>query len=275
MNANLILKLAPLKRFLTVACSGLALLTLCGIASVAEAARQCPDGSPAGAANECPTPVEKSEDDAKYIGGSVPTTMVVGQSYAASVTFQNTGWKTWTAQELYRLGSQNPTDNSTWGTGRVGLPSSVMSGASTTFNFTVRAPLTAGSTAFQWRMVRDGVAWFGGLGYPIYVNVLPSVIKGGIDGINNTVIAGWACSTNLSQSVDVHMYLGGAAGSGNFGGATTANLPSDSGIAAGCGTSATNYRFMFPIDENFILQNGGKAIFIHGLSPVGATSPQF
>ncbi|WP_274396955.1 RHS repeat domain-containing protein [Xanthomonas cucurbitae] len=140
------------------------------------------------------------------------------------------------------------------------------------FNFTVRAPLTPGRTLFQWRMVRDGVAWFGGVGAPTYVNVLPSVIKGGIDGISTTAISGWACSTNLSQSIDVQMYLGGAAGSGTFGGAATANLPSDGGIAAACGTSAANYRFSFPIDENFILQNGSKAIFIHGLSPVGASN---
>lgn len=255
---------------LRVVCRTFALLLVLALPGIAQAARQCPDGSTAGSANECPTPVEKSENDSKYIGGSVPTTMVVGQSYAASITFQNTGWKTWTPQELYRLGSQGPTDNSTWGTGRVALASSVMSGASTTFNFTVRAPLTAGSTLFQWRMVRDGVAWFGGLGYPVYINVLPSVIKGGIDGISTAVISGWACSTNLPQPVDVHMYLDGPGGTGNFIGAKTANLPSEAGVAAACGTSAANYRFSFPIDENFILQNGGKVIFIHGISPVGA-----
>ncbi|PPT47052.1 wall-associated protein [Xanthomonas arboricola] len=247
-----------------------AFLLVLALPGITQAARQCPDGSTAGSANECPTPVEKSENDSKYIGGSVPTTMVVGQSYAASITFQNTGWKTWTSQELYRLGSQGPTDNSTWGTGRVELASSVTSGANTTFNFTVRAPLTAGTKLFQWRMVRDGVAWFGGLGYPVDINVLPSVIKGGIDGINSTVISGWACSTNLAQPVDVHFYLDGPGGTGNFIGAKTANLPSEAGVAAACGTSAANYRFLFPIDENFILQNGGKVIFIHGISPVGA-----
>lgn len=247
-----------------------ALLLVLALPGTAQAARQCPDGSTAGSANECPTPVEKKENDSKYISGSVPTTMVVGQSYAASITFQNTGWKAWTSQEAYRLGSQGPTDNSTWGTGRVELASSVAPGANTTFNFTVRAPLTAGTKLFQWRMVRDGVAWFGGLGYPVDINVLPSVIKGGIDGINSTVISGWACSTNLAQSVDVHFYLDGPGGTGNFIGAKTANLPSEAGVAAECGTSATNYRFLFPIDENFILQNGGKVIFIHGISPVGA-----
>ncbi|WAT15827.1 RHS repeat domain-containing protein [Xanthomonas fragariae] len=247
-----------------------ALLLLLALPGFAQAARQCPDGSTAGSANECPNPVEQEENDSKYIGGSVPKTMVVGQSYAASITFQNTGWKTWTPQEAYRLGSQEPTDNSTWGTGRVELASSVTSGANTTFNFTVRAPLTSGTTLFQWRMVRDGVAWFGGPSYPVDINVLPSIIKGGIDGLSSAAISGWACSTNLTQPVDVHLYLDGTGGTGNFIGAKTANLPSEAEVASICGTSASNYRFSFPIDENFILQNGGKVIFIHGISPVGA-----
>ncbi|MGV7174614.1 hypothetical protein [Xanthomonas axonopodis] len=104
------------------------------------------------------------------------------------------------------------------------------------------------------------------------MNVLPSVVKGAIDGVGYAAISGWACSTNLSRSIDVHMYLGGSAGSGTFAGATAATLPSDAGIASACSASGSNYRFSFPIDENFIIQNGGKAIYIHGLSPVGASN---
>ncbi|WP_268989338.1 NBR1-Ig-like domain-containing protein, partial [Xanthomonas vasicola] len=136
----------------------------------------------------------------------------------------------------------------------------------------MRAPLTPGSTLFQWEMVRDGVAWFGDVGGTTYINVLPSVIKGGIDGVGYTAISGWACSTNLNRSIDVHMYLGGPAGSGTFAVATTASLPSDSGIASACSASGSNYRFSFPIDENFLIQNGGKSIYIHGISPVGASN---
>ncbi|MEP9587213.1 wall-associated protein, partial [Xanthomonas perforans] len=104
------------------------------------------------------------------------------------------------------------------------------------------------------------------------MNVLPSLIKGNIDSVTYGSISGWACSTNLNRSVDVHMYLGGPAGSGTFAAATAATLPSDAGIASACSASGSNYRFSFPIDENFIIQNGGKAIYIHGLSPVGASN---
>ncbi|QBG91778.1 RHS repeat-associated core domain-containing protein [Xanthomonas oryzae] len=251
--------------------ASVALFMLCFIAMPSEARRTCPDGSTAGPNNQCP-PADRKENDSKDLGGSVPTTMVVGQSYTASLSFQNTGRRAWTTQDGYRLGSQGPTNNTTWGTGRVELASSVAPNSSTTFNFTVRAPLTPGSTLFQWEMVRDGVAWFGDVGGTTYINVLPSVIKGGIDGVSYTAISGWACSTNLNRSIDVHMYLGGPAGSGTFAVATTASLPSDSGIASACSASGSNYRFSFPIDENFIIQNGGKAIYIHGLSPVGASN---
>jgi hypothetical protein len=98
-----------------------------------------------------------------FIFQSVPASMVAGQSYAVSVTMQNTGANTWTWANAYKLGSWNPRDNFTWGFNRVYLPTnvSVLSGAQWTFSFTVRAPSTPGSYAFQWRMVRENVTWFG------------------------------------------------------------------------------------------------------------------
>jgi uncharacterized repeat protein (TIGR03803 family) len=101
-------------------------------------------------------------DAAVFVGQSVPSQMVAGHSYQVSVTMRNTGSGTWTASQLYRLGSQNPQDNTLWGTGRVGLPGPVAPGQQVTFNFTVTAPAKVGSYNFQWRVVQDGVEWFGG-----------------------------------------------------------------------------------------------------------------
>ncbi len=100
-------------------------------------------------------------NNAAFVSQSVPTTMTAGQSYAVSITLQNTGGTTWTTAAGYKLGSPNPQDNTTWGFGRVALPASVNPGANVTFNFTVTAPGTAGSYNFQWRMVRELVEWFG------------------------------------------------------------------------------------------------------------------
>ncbi len=100
-------------------------------------------------------------NNATFVSQAVPATMTAGQSYAVTVVMRNSGTTTWTSGALYRLGSQNPQDNLTWGMGRVELPSAVAPGATATFNFTVTAPLAAGNYNFQWRMVQEGIGWFG------------------------------------------------------------------------------------------------------------------
>jgi hypothetical protein len=94
---------------------------------------------------------------------SVPTSMTAGQTYSVSVSMTNNGTSTWTAAANYRLGSQNPQDNATWGTHRVLLASgdSIAPSQTKTFTFDVKAPATVGTYNFQWRMVRENVAWFG------------------------------------------------------------------------------------------------------------------
>ncbi|MGG7607027.1 NBR1-Ig-like domain-containing protein [Massilia sp. BKSP1R2A-1] len=103
-------------------------------------------------------------NNALYESQSVPTTMVAGQSYNVSVTMRNNGTMAWSpgGTKPHSLGAQNPQDNLTWGLGRVQVPTTVGAGNSVTFNFTVRAPSTAGTYDFQWRMLQEGVEWFGG-----------------------------------------------------------------------------------------------------------------
>ena len=84
---------------------------------------------------------------------------------------QNNGAATWSTANNYRLGSQNPQDNGTWGLGRVDLPASVAPGGQVPFNFNVTAPSNPGTYNFQWRMVHDGVAWFGDYSPNVVVTV--------------------------------------------------------------------------------------------------------
>ncbi|MEY4066624.1 MAG: hypothetical protein RIR26_2832 [Pseudomonadota bacterium] len=93
-------------------------------------------------------------------------------------------------------------------------------------------------------------------------------IIGNIDGVfNGQQIQGWACQKSLSQSILVHVYLGGSAGIGVFAGEFSANLTSDSGVSALCGTSGIAHRFVIPIST--MSAHAGKSIFIHGISPTG------
>jgi bacillolysin len=115
-------------------------------------------------------------NDAAFVSQSVPASMVAGTQYGVSVTMRNTGTTTWTRSALYRLGSQNPQDNGTWNVTRVELPvDPVPPGAQATFTFTVRAPAASGSYNFQWRMLRESVAWFGAFTPNVAVSVAPNV----------------------------------------------------------------------------------------------------
>ena len=98
---------------------------------------------------------------AQFLNQSLPTSMTAGESYPVSITLLNTGTVTWSREHLYRLGSQSPKDNTNWGTARVFLPHNVPPGESVVFNFSVVAPKETSPVPFRWRMVEDGVAWFG------------------------------------------------------------------------------------------------------------------
>jgi hypothetical protein len=104
------------------------------------------------------------KNEALFVSQIVPRrNLRVGQRLAVTVIMKNIGNSTWAAGGEYRLGSQKPRDNHTWGLHRVSLLSSVVPGASATFSFTVTAPDIAGDYNFQWQMVQDGVGWFAGL----------------------------------------------------------------------------------------------------------------
>lgn len=99
-------------------------------------------------------------NNAQCVAVNAPSSVNAGQSFTASVNMSNNGSKTWTSE--YRLGSQNPQDNLNWGISRVYLPGHwVYPGGSALFTFTATAPVTAGTYAFDWKMVQEGVQWFG------------------------------------------------------------------------------------------------------------------
>jgi hypothetical protein len=149
--------------------------------------KQCPGGgggpTPTPTPTPMPTPVPTppngcSGNNSAFVSQSVPTVMDVGLSYNVAITMKNNCSATWTP-DRYKLGSENPQDNWTWGFNRVYLPSdvSIAPGDTHTFNFTVTAPQTPGFYNFQWRMVEEGVQWFG----EFTPNVMVQVVGSGCD----------------------------------------------------------------------------------------------
>jgi RHS repeat-associated protein len=209
---------------------------------------------------------------ARFVGQSVPTQMVVGQSYAVSLTFRNNGTTPWQAGQNFNLGSQLPGDNMRWGLGRVGVPGYVQYDQQVTFNFTVTAPTQPGTYDFQWKMVQDGVAWFGLASLPTQITVIGSAIKGNIDGVTGTHVRGWACSRYIEGPIDVHLYVGGAYGQGTGINSARADQPGEAAIAAECGTQGSAHRFQIPLPPHAVLNYPTSLIYVHGISPVGAAN---
>jgi hypothetical protein len=105
-----------------------------------------------------------------------PSIMIIGQTAPVEIRFVNDGYDDWTPADGYALGSQSPPDNTTWGFSRIALPGSVGHGQTAIFSAQVAAPSSPGTYSFQWRMVQDGVAWFGDASpsVPVEVRLKPN-----------------------------------------------------------------------------------------------------
>lgn len=161
-----------------------------------------------------PPPVNR----ATYVSQSIPTRMVAGQGYTITVTMQNSGTTTWVGGSgAYRLGSQNPGDNVTWGGSRVDIGGSVAPGASKTFSFPVTAPSTPGTYNFQWRMVQDGVEWFGDLTPNVSIQVDAPSYNGATfvsQSVPSIMVTGHSYTASVTmQNTGTTTWVGGA---GNF-----------------------------------------------------------
>jgi len=105
--------------------------------------------------------------DAHFVSHDVPSSFQADadKAYTFHITMQNTSGRTWVAggPNPVHLGSQAPQDNTIWGTNRAPLPGDVASGAQVIIPVTITAPHTPGTYTFRWRMLQEGVTWFGEL----------------------------------------------------------------------------------------------------------------
>lgn len=115
---------------------------------------------------------------AQIITFVAPAQMTAGQEYTVDVTVKNMGSTTWVSagNKPWRLGSQGPRDNKTWGMSRVPIPQGeqVRPRDTYTFSFTVNAPAEPGNHDMQWQMVQDGKEWFGQMSEKLTITVVPA-----------------------------------------------------------------------------------------------------
>ncbi|WP_437925287.1 hypothetical protein WMF37_40490 [Sorangium sp. So ce291] len=132
--------------------------------------------------------------DAQFLSQSVPASMVAGTSQTVSISMRNISAVTWTRAAQYKLGSQNPENNTSWGASRVELPHDVAPGSDVIFTFPVRVPVTVGHHNFQWRMLQEGVAWVGQKTPNVEVRAMPPLTR---------------AATFISQTIPRSMPAGG------------------------------------------------------------------
>jgi hypothetical protein len=194
-------------------------------------------------------------NDATFISQNVPASMNAGQTYPASVTMRNSGSTTWTA-DAYKLGSQNPAGNLTWGVNQLSLPVSVAPGSSATFTFNVTAPPSAGTYNFQWRMLQDAVGSFGAFTSNLAVSVSSSVPPTSPPVILTTSIAYGSRNVPYSQQLNAQggslPYLW-AVTSGSLPGGLL--LDGNTGLISGTPVASGTYTFTVTVTD----RNGSRA----------------
>ena len=135
-------------------------------------------------------------NNAQYWSQAVPTTWTPGQTYQVTINMKNTGTATWSTG-TYKLGSQSPANNTSWGTSRATLSKSASPGTIASFKFNVTAPTAAGTYNFQWQMIQEGVGFFGDMSPNVPLTVGGG---GGGGGTNNAAF--------VSQNVPASMTAG-------------------------------------------------------------------
>src|SRR5436190_2227416 len=103
-------------------------------------------------------------------------------------------------------------------------------------------------------------------------------IRGYIDAApwdgNQVVVSGWACAAGVAQSVWVHIYVGGPAGSGSWFSAGVANLGNEPAVLQACGVGWGAYRYAIavPFGAAEMMQLGAQKLYVHGISPIGGSN---
>lgn len=90
-------------------------------------------------------------NQSEFVSQTVPASMTAGEPYTVTIKMKNIGNTTWDAGTGYKLGSQNPQDNTRWGSSRAVLTSPVPPGGTAVFTFGVWAPAKQAPTISNGR----------------------------------------------------------------------------------------------------------------------------
>ncbi len=95
----------------------------------------------------------------EIVSNDIPDTMNRNETYTCHITLRNRG-VLWSEARQFRLGAVGDSDPFTTAT-RCTITGEVDPSATYTFTLTLKAPNTVGAYTTDWRMLREGVSWFG------------------------------------------------------------------------------------------------------------------
>jgi hypothetical protein len=123
-----------------------------------------------------------SQDDAAIVSDTIPNPVEAGQVLDVQVRVRNTGSTPWTRADGYALGAVDDADP--FGPTRLPLEAgeSIAPGQEKTFTLRIQAPASPGTYVTDWRMVREGLGWFGAtLRESVTVAAAPSAAQRTLD----------------------------------------------------------------------------------------------
>ncbi|NYE30634.1 YD repeat-containing protein [Rhodanobacter sp. K2T2] len=151
-----------------------------------------------------------------------------------------------------------------------GAWTTIQNSSATSVALSGKSPATFGYRAQA--CTSSGCGPWSNVGSVIVTQVTGSIDGVSIDGSGNATVTGWACSTGIAQSISVDLYLGGPAGTGTDIGRYTANQTSEPAVASACDVSSGSYRYSIPLSVATRSQYAGQAIYLYGISPIGAAN---
>ncbi|MBP5737898.1 MAG: hypothetical protein J6X38_02280, partial [Abditibacteriota bacterium] len=200
------------------------------------------------------------ERGAAMISNTIPDSVNAGETRSVSITVKNTGTLTWTAANGFALGIVDESDPFYTASNRVPLTRAVAPGETHTFTFDMSFP-TAGTFTTDWRMVQDGVTWFGDtlaknvtvntvaqpLDAQIVSNTIPDVVNVGESRTVNVVVKNTGTLTWTPGGAN---YFALAAGDDNDPFAVSIRCGVESNVAPG-GTYTFSFTMNFPTAGTF------------------------
>lgn len=201
--------------------------------------------------------VKYQASNSSFVDQSLASSMSAGETYQATVIFQNTGFNTWTKGAGYKLAISNV---STWGVSNVSLNTTdaIAPGQSKSFKFYVYAPTIRGTYNFQCKMYKN-LSSFGSLStvLPIVVTVHPYAARYVTETTPSTVTAG----STFSISVDMRNV-----------GTNTWTLASGYGLSPVAGNQAWGVTSIPLSAADSIVQGADKVFTFNCVAPATAGS---